>query len=66
MPHLNELRVFDNSAEAETGQAVEDPRLVLHTRGGRLQYPVVLADLYRTPAWAKPIVKAARDQARDQ
>ena len=66
MPHLNELRVFDNSAEAETGQAVEDPRLVLHLLSGVVQFPVALADLQRTPAWAKPIVKAARDLARDQ
>jgi predicted ABC-type ATPase len=61
MPHLNELRVFDNSAEAQTGQAVKDPRLVLHQRNGVLQFPLALADLQRTPAWAKPIVKAARD-----
>lgn len=66
MPHLNELRVFDNSAEAETGQAVEDPRLVLHLLSGVLQFPVALADLQRTPAWAKPIVKVARDLARDR
>jgi len=61
MPHLNELRVFDNSAEAATGQPVEDPRLVLHLLCRVVQFPVALADLQRTPAWAKPIVKAARD-----
>ena len=61
MPHVNELRVFDNSTEAATGQAVADPRLVLHVRTGVVQFPVALADLQHTPAWAKPIVKAARD-----
>ena len=66
MPHLDELRVFDNSAEAETGQPVEDPRLVLHVRRGVVQFPAALADLQRTPAWAKAIVKAARDLGRDR
>ena len=63
MPRLHELRVFDNSTEAETGQPVEDPLLVLHLRRGVVQFPVALEDLQRTPAWAKPIVKAARDLA---
>ena len=66
MPQLHELRVFDNSAEAETGQAVEDPRLVMHLQHGAVQFPVALADLQRTPAWAKPIVKAARDLGRNR
>lgn len=66
MPHLHELRVFDNSAEAQAGQAVEDPRLILHLQRGVVQFPVALADLQRTPAWAKPIVKAARDLGRDR
>jgi predicted ABC-type ATPase len=59
--HMLELRVFDNSAEARPGQAVKDPQLVLHMHSGVVQYPLALADLQRTPAWAKPIVKAARD-----
>jgi len=61
MPCLSELRVFDNSVEAPQDQPVQDPRLVLHLRSGAVQFPVALADLERTPAWAKPIVKAARD-----
>lgn len=63
MPCLNELRVFDNSAEAMPGQPVDDPRPVLHLRSGVVRFPATLADLERTPAWAKPIVKAARDLA---
>ena len=61
MPCLSELRVFDNSAEAMPGQPVDDPRPVLHLRSGVVRFPATLADLERTPAWAKPIVKAARD-----
>lgn len=61
MPCLSELRVFDNSVEAPQDQQIQDPQLVLHLRSGTVQFPVALADLERTPAWAKPIVKAARD-----
>ena len=61
MPSLHELRVFDNSVEAEPGHPVQDPRLVLHLQRDGVQFPVTLMDLQRTPAWAKPIVKAARD-----
>lgn len=61
MPHLAELRVYDNSAEAASGAPVPDPRLVLHVRAGELLFPLTLRDLARTPDWAKPIVKAARD-----
>ncbi len=61
MPCLSELRVFDNSAEAMPERPVDDPQLVLHLRSGAVLFPATLADLARTPAWAKPIVKAARD-----
>ena len=63
MPRLSELRVFDNSAEAMPGQPVDDPRPVLHLRSGVVRFPATLADLERTPVWAKPIDKAARDLA---
>ena len=61
MPHLSELRMFDNSADAAPGEPVPDPVLVLHVRSGAVGFPLALTDLERTPAWAKPIVKAARD-----
>ena len=61
MPRLSELRVFDNSAEAAPCAPVADPVPVLHVRAGAVQFPLALADLERTPTWAKPIVKAARD-----
>ena len=64
MPHLAELRVYDNSADAATGHAVADPLPVLHVRAGAVLYPLALPDLQRTPAWAKAIVQAARGLAR--
>jgi predicted ABC-type ATPase len=64
MPHLSELRVFDNSADAEAEHPVPAPVLVLHMRAGAVEFPVALEDLERTPQWAKPIVKAARELER--
>lgn len=64
MPRLHELRAFDNSAEAEAGQPVEDPRPALHVQQGVLCCPLILADLQRTPGWAKLTVQAARDLGR--
>jgi predicted ABC-type ATPase len=57
LPHLAALRVYDNSAEADpaAGKAPQ-PRLVLHTEGGRILNP---RDLAQAPAWARPIVAAA-------
>jgi hypothetical protein len=64
MPHLSELKLYDNSLEAAVGSPVPDPTLVLHIRSGQVAYPLALQDLRRTPGWAKPIVKAARDFER--
>ena len=61
MPHLAELRVYDNSADAATGEPVPDPMPVLHVRAGAVHFPLTLADLERTPEWAKGIVRAARE-----
>ena len=57
MPRLTELRVYDNSEEADphTGAAPE-PTLVLHVARGKV---VGSNDLTLTPEWAKPIVAAA-------
>lgn len=64
MPHLSELRVFDNSADVAVGHPIATPVLVLHVRAREVTFPVALDDLQRTPQWAKPIVKAARDLER--
>jgi predicted ABC-type ATPase len=57
LPLLTELRVYDNSADADpaAGQPPQ-PTLVLHMEGGRIIGP---PDLSSTPSWAKPIVAAA-------
>jgi predicted ABC-type ATPase len=57
LPKLTELRVYDNSSDADphTG-AAPVPLLLLHVRGGRIVAP---RDLSATPAWAKPLVAAA-------
>jgi predicted ABC-type ATPase len=57
LPKLTELRVYDNSADADphTGAAPE-PTLVLHVVRGKV---VSTCDLRQTPEWAKPVVAAA-------
>jgi predicted ABC-type ATPase len=57
LPRLTELRVYDNSAEADphTGAAPE-PMLVLHVAAGKV---VTSCELAATPKWAQPIVAAA-------
>ena len=57
MPRLTELRVFDNSFEADpsTGSTPR-PTLVLHLAKGKI---VEMIDLADTPRWAKALVAAA-------
>jgi len=57
LPRLSELRVYDNTEEAdpEAGAAPE-PELLLHMVRGRI---VRSCDLAATPGWAKPILGAA-------
>ncbi len=64
MPELSELRVFDNSVDVAPGDRVPDPLLVLHVQAGAIRFPLAVDELERTPNWAKPIVKAARDFER--
>jgi len=57
LPVLTELRVYDNSADADpiAGDAPR-PVLVLHVDHGEIVAP---QDLPKTPTWARPIVAAA-------
>jgi predicted ABC-type ATPase len=57
MPRLTELRVFDNSFEADP-QAGRTPRpaLILHLAEGRI---VKMVNLAETPQWARALVAAA-------
>ena len=72
LPHVAELRVYDNSDEADPHQGkAPRPRLVLHWQQTGMQSgqrqaavlapatPQALAD---TPEWAKPVVMAAFKQ----
>jgi predicted ABC-type ATPase len=57
LPKLTELRVYDNSAEADPRAGVPpEPLLVLHMLRGRI---VRACPLAQTPDWAKPIQAAA-------
>ena len=57
MPRLNELRVYDNSPEADPDAgAAPEPELLLHMSRGKV---VSSCDLAATPQWAKPILGAA-------
>jgi len=59
MGRLAELKVFDNSAEADPHQGqAPNPLLLLHLRKGRVIGPNRTA-LAQTPDWAKPIIEAA-------
>ena len=57
MPRLTELRVFDNSVDADplAGRR-PDPVLILHLARGKIRRMVGLAD---TPQWARPVLAAA-------
>ena len=65
MPHVAEIRVFDNSEEGDPTGRIPAPRLVLHWRNGRIVGPGVRA-LRSTPEWAKPIVTAASKLQRSR
>jgi predicted ABC-type ATPase len=57
MPQLTELRVYDNSREADPqAGAAPEPALILHMASAKI---VSLCELIDTPEWAKPIVQAA-------
>jgi predicted ABC-type ATPase len=57
LPHLTELRVFDNSADADPASGkTPEPLLVLHMVNGAI---ALICDLPQVPGWAKPIVAAA-------
>lgn len=59
MPHLTELRVFDNSQEGDPAEGIlPKPRLLLHWRRHRIIAPG-LAALRATPEWAKAIITGA-------
>jgi predicted ABC-type ATPase len=57
MPKLTELRVFDNSEQADPRSGITPrPTLLLHMDRGTI---VNICDLTKTPQWAKPILLTA-------
>ncbi len=57
MPYLTELRVFDNSTDADPSAGrVPQPILLLHLTKRRI---VSMIDLSRIPDWAKAVVAVA-------
>lgn len=65
LPHLTELRIFDNTDEADPHQgAAPRPRLVLHWHDGHVRAPADAASLALTPDWVKPVVMAALKMTR--
>ena len=64
LPHLAELRVYDNSEEADPHRGLAPrPRLVLHWQSPRVVTPADADTLAHTPEWAKPLVMAAMKAA---
>lgn len=57
MPHLTELRVYDNSVDADPASGKTPKlKLLLHVKRGTI---LNLRELTYTPDWAKPIVSTA-------
>jgi predicted ABC-type ATPase len=57
MPRLTELRLYDNSREADLQAGIApEPTLILHLNRGKL---VAVCDLPSVPAWSKPAVLVA-------
>lgn len=62
LPAITELRLFDNSADADPAAGVApEPALILHLRRGTVVAP---PDLSATPPWARPVVAAALKAGR--
>ena len=57
MPRLTELRVFDNSLDADPHAGhTPHPTLILHLAEGKI---LTMVELSKTPQWAKALVAAA-------
>ena len=64
LPQLTELRLFDNSTDADPAAgAAPAPLLVLHIVEGKI---ASMCDLASVPVWAKPIVAAAMTLSNDK
>ena len=60
LPHLQSLRLYDNSHEANPKQGIApQPKLILQLEAGKVIAP---DDLSSAPEWAKPIIAGALRQ----
>ena len=58
MPHLYELKLFDNSASVDMAAGERPlPRTLLHLRNGHVIKHAALSSM---PQWARPLIAAAR------
>lgn len=58
LPLLTELRLFDNSTEADLeGGVPPQPKLILHFRKRKI---IEACEVLKVPDWAKPVVEMAR------
>lgn len=61
LPHLADLEIFDNSADATPGEDLPHPTRILEMKRGLVLYPPPgdVKALKAMPHWAKPILAAA-------
>jgi len=63
LPLLAEVGVFDNSATVQAGEALPEPKLVLHLKSRQMLYPRSTEILSDTPEWAQAIMEKALEIA---
>jgi predicted ABC-type ATPase len=60
IPHVTDLRVYDNSTEADPAAGLAPaPVLVLEMANKELHFPLTAEQLRTTPVWAKALVACA-------
>ena len=59
MPHVRDLQIFDNSAEAGADGLVPNPVRLMYVSGGRLVSPTEQEEIAATPQWARPLLESA-------
>jgi len=57
LPELTEVSVFDNSAQADLGRAIPEPKLLVHLKDKKLLHPQEVAAIANTPEWAQAIME---------
>lgn len=63
MPHLSELKVFDNSTQVQVNEELPDPIKVLAMSDGRITFPNLedVNAMNQVKEWVKPLLMAAED-----